>query len=55
MFVSLGTRSMKFLKKEERDPFAEEAFAQRLAAIAGRTKVATDPYGNRQDPNPVAA
>jgi hypothetical protein len=53
--VSLGTRSMKFLKKEERDPFAEEAFAQRLAAIAGRTKDATDPYGTRQDQSPVAA
>ena len=46
---------MKFLKKEERDPFAEEAFANRLAAIAGRTKVATDPYGNRQDSSAVAA
>lgn len=46
---------MKFMKKEERDPFAEEAFAQRLAAIAGRTKVATDPYGSRQEPDPIAA
>jgi hypothetical protein len=44
---------MKLFKNEERDPFAEEAFANRLAAIAGRTKTASDPY--RQDPSPVAA
>ena len=46
---------MKFLKKEERDPFAEEAFANRLAALASRTKHSSDPYGNRQDPSPIAA
>jgi len=44
---------MKLFKKEERDPFAEEAFAQRLAAIAGRTKTLSDPY--RQDASPAAA
>jgi len=44
---------MKLFKKEERDPFAEEAFANRLAAIAGRTKTSSDPY--RQDPSPAAA
>ena len=55
MFVSLGTRSMKYFRKEERDPFAEEAFAQRLAAIAGRTKDASDPYARPQESAPVAA
>jgi hypothetical protein len=44
---------MKLFKKEERDPFVEEAFAQRLAAVAGRTKSISDPY--RQDPSPAAA
>ena len=44
---------MKLFKKEERDPFAEEAFANRLAAIAGRTKTLSDPY--RQDPSAAAA
>ena len=46
---------MKYFRKEERDPFAEEAFAQRLAAIAGRTKGASDPYAPPQDTAPVAA
>ena len=55
MFVSLGTRSMKYFKKEERDPFADEAFAQRLAAIAGRTKGAIDPYARPPEAAPVAA
>jgi len=55
MFFSLGTRSMKYFRKEEPDPFADEAFAQRLAAIAGRTKGATDPYARPQDAPPIAA
>ena len=46
---------MKYFRKEERDPFADEAFAQRLAAIAGLTKGATDPYSQPQDPAPIAA
>jgi hypothetical protein len=47
---------MKFLKKaQERDPFAEEAFANRLAALASRTKGASDPYGQSQDQAPIAA
>ena len=44
---------MKLFKKEEPDPIVEEAFAHRLAAIAGRTKTSSDPY--RQDPSPAAA
>jgi len=44
---------MKLFKKEERDPFVEEAFANRLAAIAGRTKSLSDPY--RQEPGSAAA
>ena len=46
---------MKFMKKEERDPFAEEAFANRLAALASRTKGASDPYALPRDPSPIAA
>ena len=44
---------MKLFKKEERDPVVDEAFAHRLAAIAGRTKSMSDPY--RQDASPAAA
>ena len=46
---------MKLFKKEERDPFAEEAFANRLAALASRTKGAADPYAIPQDQAPIAA
>jgi hypothetical protein len=46
---------MKFFKKEERDPFAEEAFAQRLGALTNRTKGAADPYATQPGAGAIAA
>ena len=46
---------MKLFKKEERDPFAEQAFAQRLGALTNRTRGSADPYARHQDPDPIAA
>ena len=45
---------MKFFKREERDPFAEEAFAVRLGALTNRTKGTADPY-RLHDQGSVAA
>ena len=46
---------MKLFKKEERDLFAEEAFAQRLGALTNRTKGSIDPYARNHGPDAVAA
>ena len=46
---------MKLFKRAAAEPAHDEAFAQRLGQITGRTRHASDPYAEKQDQAPVAA